>query len=146
MKAREYERLFAGTIRTAVNWRHVRASGWRVTLHTVTDRDALGAHMLPWCITGDWKAKRRKRATVAQACDRLAKWDDARRTRVLEDAARFCDDRAAALVLPAARRGGKTVLLDGCHRACALHLSGAPVHVLIAVLHVPASAGSVFDL
>ena len=133
MRITEYKHLFTEQVRVAVNWRAVQRADVEVRERVVTSRSSLGALLLPWYENGgQWHSERRSRVTVKKAA---ALRQDSQRERILTLAAEFAAGEPGAMILPAVKLPSGVLLLDGCHRAVALHVARVPPRVVLAVLH-----------
>lgn len=143
MTARDYERLFAKSVRVAVNWRAVRKANPRVETIVV---DSLATMGVPWYRNGEWHADVRDRIIVEEAAS-LVHSDNKHRMRILGLAVGFLDTRPAPFTFPAIQSNDEVFLLDGTHRAIALELSRVEFSALLCVMHVPKTlAPAFFDI
>lgn len=143
MTVRDYERLFAPSIRALFNFDRARRERWPVRTHVIRDRDELGLLLLPWrhvarsATVQTHVGEGGVPHTVASAARVLWALDERRRADVLEEAHAWLTGHPRAIVLPAVRTGSGLHLLDGCHRAVGIHLAGADIAILIAAIAVP---------
>lgn len=146
MTGAEFERLFEPSVRVLFNFGRLKRERWPISDVAVTERDQLGALLLPWRharrslttqarVGGDGVAH-----TVASAARTLHAMSEKRRQAVLEEATLAVKAHPRVDALPAARIDGGILLLDGVHRSVARYLAGAEIAVLLVVVAVPRGA------
>lgn len=143
MTAREFERLFDPSIRCLFNFDRAKRERWPIDLVVVTDRDELGALLLPWrhsarsintqLLVGQGGVPH----TVKTASRALAFLSKRKRDAVAAAAAEITVAHPRAQILPAVRTPAGVHLLDGCHRAVATHLVDADFAYAIVAVKVP---------
>lgn len=135
MNHKEFEKAFKPTCRTLFNWRRFSKEKWPIKLKIIDSKDELGKLSVTWT-KGEFGSAR---LPVKQAGEG--------RKSVLRIAADMAaEDKCIVLALPAFQATGEIILMDGCHRASALYLSGCSFRVILYVVSGTKDARGLWDL
>jgi hypothetical protein len=150
----EFRTVFGrGQIKALLDWSRLDEPAIRVEESFGDSRDRLGDLLSVWYVDAggkpsEWRAADARPLSVREAADPGIAWPGERAHRLAAFEQHFATaDEPIQLLLPAYAVGkGRTLLLDGTHRAVAAYRTGAPVALFIFTLRGPLDPAVLPDL
>lgn len=137
-----FHRLFGAAIRAWLAWDEL-GDDVRIRQQVITDRSELGRLLTVWYTgpegePGNWRESTHTPMTVDQAASTPTSWTAGAAERVGRFQSLFLSGQEPPVLLfPAYAIGDRVLLLDGSHRAIALHRTGLGPQVLVCAVAGP---------